>query len=49
MGLVLPMRDLTSDGLTPEVRRRTRTSPGPGAVVSTSPMRRTSLADPLFS
>jgi hypothetical protein len=44
-----PARLLTSEGLTPEVASRTRTSPAPGVPVSTSPTRSTSRAGPFFS
>jgi len=46
---VNPARLLTSEGLTPEVRSRTRTSPRPGCGVSTSATRNTSRADPFPS
>ena len=46
---VRPSRDFTSEGLTPEVASRTRTSPGPGSGVATSPRRRTCAAAPLAS
>jgi len=41
-----PLRVLKSEGLTPEVRSRTRTSPGPGWGVGCSPTVNTSLAGP---
>ena len=44
----VPARVFTSDGLTPEVFSLTRTSPGPGCGVSTSPTCSTSV-DPFFS
>src|SRR5918912_896036 len=44
-----PARVFQSDGLTPEARMRTRTSPGPGSGVSSSPTCRTSRAGPLRS
>jgi hypothetical protein len=40
-------RDFTSDGLTPEVCINTRTSPGSGIGVGSSPTSRTSWAGPL--
>ena len=40
------LRELT-DGFTPDAARRTRTSPGPGRGVSTSPTVRTSRAGPV--
>ena len=46
---VEPMRALTSDGLTPEAASLTRTSPGPGCGVSTSPTWSTSRAGPFLS
>ena len=46
---VRPARVFTSDGLTPEVFSRTRTSPGPACGDSTSPTCRTSAAAPFFS
>src|SRR5262249_30539774 len=45
----VPARLFTSDGLTPEVASRTRTSPGPGRGVSISPTLSTSAAAPFFS
>ena len=42
----VPRRDLTSDGFTPDHAIRTRTSPGPGAGVGSSPSWRTSAAAP---
>ena len=46
---LLPWRDLTSEGLTPEAASLTRTSPGPACGVATSPTRNTSRADPFCS
>src|ERR1700733_3980978 len=46
---VEPIRAFTSDGLTPEVLSLTRTSPGPGCGVSTSPTCSTSRAGPFLS
>ena len=46
---VEPWRDLTSDGLMPDVASLTRTSPGPACGVSTSPTRSTSRAEPFCS
>ena len=45
---VRPSRAFTSDGLTPEVASRTRTSPGPGRGVSISPTCSTSRAGPFL-
>jgi hypothetical protein len=45
----VPARLFTSDGLTPEVASLTRTSPGPGRGVATSPTLSTSAAAPFFS
>jgi hypothetical protein len=45
----VPCRDLTSEGLTPEVASLTRTSPGPARGISTSPTRNTARAVPLLS
>jgi aspartyl-tRNA(Asn)/glutamyl-tRNA(Gln) amidotransferase subunit A len=46
---VSPARLLTSEGLMPEVRSRTRTSPRAGSGISASPTRSTSRAGPFFS
>jgi hypothetical protein len=46
---VKPARLFTSEGLTPETARRTRTSPRPGCGVSTSATRKTSRAVPFVS
>ena len=44
-----PARRLTSEGLTPEHARRTRTSPGPGSGSGRSPIFKTSRAGPFAS
>ncbi len=46
---VRPSRAFTSEGLTPDAAILTRTSPGPGEGVSTSPTRSTSRAAPFAS